>query len=255
MRSLKALPLLLIPLMGFAEQIPKAYPQDLRVKHLPFEENNVVRFKAKTFTTTQVIFGEDEAILAAEGGDTSAWMATYHEHLPNLLFIKPTQLNSHTNLTVVTSKHSYYFELQSNKDLHQKGLALYALRFDYPKEKEPKAVARSKSATQRSNSSKKPSRPMNFNYRFSGSADLVPKKVYDDGRFTYFELADNQPVPAIFAVNHQDGKESLVNLRQEGTRLVVLQLAPQFSLRKGAQVASVFNTEAIQRIQQQRRQS
>lgn len=250
MKALNLLVFWFIPFLSLAEQAPKAYPLDLRVKHLAFQENNVVRLKAKPFITTQIRFAKNEAILTVEGGDTSAWIVTYHENLPNMLFIKPTPLKSHTNLTVVTTEHTYYFAIQSENAPNSK--PLYALYFDYPKE--AKALTRMpKQTLKKPATSIKKAKPLNLEYRFSGSAQLIPKRVYDDGRFTYFELADQQEVPAIFAVNNQDGKEALVNLRQQGNTLIILRLAPQFSLRKGALVASVFNTKAINRIQERRR--
>ncbi len=94
---------------------------------------------------------------------------------------------------------------------------------------------------------------LNWNYRFSGNPQLLPLHVYDDGQFTYFELAANAPVPAIFAVEDKQGKEMTVNTRREGKYIVVQRTAPQFTLRQGSMVTSVFNTLEIYRIQQNQR--
>ena len=94
---------------------------------------------------------------------------------------------------------------------------------------------------------------MNAAYRFSGSPQLVPLHVFDDGTFTYFELSLNGAVPAIFAVDDQSGKESTVNTRRQGKYLVVQRLAPQFTLRQGTLATSVFNTREINRIAANRR--
>ncbi len=93
----------------------------------------------------------------------------------------------------------------------------------------------------------------NWNYRFSGSTQLAPAHVFDDGTFTYFELAKNQAVPAIFAVDDAQGKEAVVNIRRSGNYLIVQRIAPQFTLRNGGIVTSVFNTNEITRIKQGRR--
>ncbi|MDW9144162.1 TrbG/VirB9 family P-type conjugative transfer protein, partial [Legionella pneumophila] len=93
----------------------------------------------------------------------------------------------------------------------------------------------------------------NTAYRFSGSPQLVPRHVFDDGKFTYFELSSQGSVPAIFAVDDQSGKESTVNTRREGKYIVVQRLAPQFTLRQGGLTASVFNTPEINRIRANRR--
>ncbi len=80
----------------------------------------------------------------------------------------------------------------------------------------------------------------------------MPLHVFDDGTFTYFELRKNQAVPAIFAVDDSQGKEAVVNSRREGNYMVVQRLAPQFTLRNGGTVASVFNSNEILRIKQGR---
>ncbi|WP_195911584.1 TrbG/VirB9 family P-type conjugative transfer protein, partial [Legionella pneumophila] len=121
------------------------------------------------------------------------------------------------------------------------GKKTYALKFEYP---EPKAV-QPKHLT--SNKKVQP-KVLNTAYRFSGSPQLVPRHVFDDGKFTYFELSAQGSFPAIFAVDDQSGKESTVNTRREGKYIVVQRLAPQFTLRHGGLTASVFNTPEINRI-------
>lgn len=225
-----------------AQNNPTAYPTDIRIKKVRYEENNVVPIKGMTFTTTQIQFGERERIVDIEGGDSTAWMVTYHPELSNMLFIKPTTLNSKTNLTVITNQHAYYFHLISNKTLEMPLLQqTYALKFVYP----PTPV---------NNHSTTPvPRVLNTAYRFSGSPQLVPLHVFDDGQFTYFELSAKSTAPAIFAVDNKHGKESTVNTRRQGNYIVVQRLAPQFTLRQGGLVTSVFNTEEINRIRNNRR--
>jgi type IV secretion system protein VirB9 len=233
-----------------AELLPEAYPTDNRVKQVAFQDNNVVTVAANTFTATQILFSRDESILAVEGGDTAGWMVTYHDNLPNMLFIKPTLLNSNTNMTVVTNKHQYYFHVKSNASLAVPSTEqLYALKFNYPEEERRKLEAIQKAEHLKAKENQhKNAKVFNWNYRFSGNTQVRPQHIYDDGTFTYFELAKNQPVPAIFAVDERQGKESMVNTRRQGNVLVVQRLAPQFTLRHGGLVASVFNSNEIARI-------
>ena len=73
--------------------------------------------------------------------------------------------------------------------------------------------------------------------------------VFDDGTFTYLQLQPGQPVPAVFAVMNRNGKESVVNYRQDGRYLVIQQTAPQFTLRVGQdQVANIFNNRDIKKL-------
>lgn len=240
------LALLMITTALLAQNNPTSMLTDARIKKVMFQDNNVVPVHGMTFTTTQIQFGDHERVLDIEGGDSSAWMVTYHPELANMLFIKPTIFNSSTNMTVITNQHAYYFHLTSNQKLEQTPTQqTYALKFTYPT-----SIARRTKA-----SPPIPTQPKvsNTAYRFSGSPQLLPKHVFDDGQFTYFEISNSGTVPAIFAVDDKSGKESTVNTRRQGKYLVVQRLAPQFTLRQGGLSTSVFNTREINRIAQNRR--
>lgn len=240
-----------------AQNTPKPFPQDRRILRVTYQDNNVIPLRGITFTTTQVIFGTNEAIIDIEGGDSAAWMVTRHPELRHIVFIKPTILGSDSNITIVTNKHNYYFHVTSNKSLDEHASPkTFAIQFIYPEDVLQQAKAKANAAMraqkQMVNPTQNPER-YNWNYRFSGSTQLAPVHVFDDGTFTYFELAKNQAVPAIFAVEDQQGKESTVNIRRSGNYLIVQRIAPQFTLRNGGIVTSVFNTSEINRIQQGRR--
>ncbi|HAU0932750.1 P-type conjugative transfer protein VirB9 [Legionella pneumophila serogroup 1] len=239
--------ILLLSAGACAQNNPTSFSTDARIKKVVYRENDVVPVHGIPFTTTQIQFAKQERVLDIEGGDTTAWMVTYHPELSNMIFVKPTQFDSKTNMTVITNQRAYYFSLTCTKKQEQEpGKKTYALKFEY---REPKVV-HTKYATPN-----KPVRPkvLNTAYRFSGSPQLVPRHVFDDGKFTYFELSAQGSVPAIFAVDDQQGKESTVNTRREGKYIVVQRLAPQFTLRQGGLSASVFNTPEINRIRANRR--
>ncbi len=83
-------------------------------------------------------------------------------------------------------------------------------------------------------------RPANRNYTYQGSTEVAPFEAWDDGRFTFFRFADNQAMPAIYAVNRA-GEESLVNFTVEGNVTIVKSIGSQFRMRRGAEVVCVFN--------------
>ena len=74
----------------------------------------------------------------------------------------------------------------------------------------------------------------------SGSADIVPSLVFDDGRFTYLRFPGNRELPAVFHVLG-DGSETLVNTRMEGDLLVVDRVSRRFMLRAGQAVVGIWN--------------
>ncbi|MGL6034074.1 MAG: P-type conjugative transfer protein VirB9 [Acinetobacter johnsonii] len=240
----------LLPLASlYAQNTPKPMPQDVRIKHVVYRDNDVVPVHGVPFTTTHIQFADKETVLDIEGGDTSAWMVTHHPELGNTVFVRPTLFDSNSNMTVITNKHAYYFHLKSSKNVETtRDQQTYALKFVYPEVK-------SHTGLNKHHGPQTPAQPkvVNTAYRFSGSPQLLPKRVFDDGQFTYFELTTNGAVPAVFAVDNANGKESTVNTRREGKYLVVHRLAPQFTLRQGRLTTSVFNTQEINRIAANRR--
>lgn len=229
---------------AFAQNIPQSYSNDNRLKEVTYRENDVIPIEGIPLTTTQIVLPVGESILDIEGGDTTAWMVTYHPNLPNIIFIKPTSLNSDSNMTVITNRHAYYFHLKSNKALVNKTYAI-KINQSIPPKSSLRSIPPIKTIENK--------RILNTAYRFSGSNELTPLHVFDDGRFTYFEIAPNAPVPAIFAIDDKSGKENTVNTRYEGKYIVVLRLAPQFTLRSGGKVTSIFNDKEIARIKLNRR--
>lgn len=142
----------------------------------------------------------------------------YHPELSNTVFVKPTILDSSTNLTVITNQHVYYFHLTSNKKLERNPFTTNLC--------DPKFIYQpvnnlSKPATKQLPTKTNPlvhPKALNSAYRFSGSPQLIPLHVFDDGKFTYFELSPNGAVPAIFAVD--DPKWQGINREYKARRQI-----------------------------------
>ncbi|PIW69780.1 MAG: hypothetical protein COW08_05320, partial [Ignavibacteriales bacterium CG12_big_fil_rev_8_21_14_0_65_30_8] len=81
----------------------------------------------------------------------------------------------------------------------------------------------------------------NFNYTISGSTTISPDRIFDDGKFTYFEYGSKSAViPAFFLVDFE-GNESLVNYRIEGKYVVIERVGTRFALRHGQDIVCTFN--------------
>ncbi len=197
------------------------------ILHVSYLSDQVTPVYAKTFETTQIAFGRDEVIESIQNGDLDAWTVSVQHNLPYMMFLKPTVAGSDTNMTVITDKHDYYFHLHSiNRSDHQAGI--YAIQFSYPSDNVLLQHTRR--------------HQLNKKYTYHGDKALLPRSVYDDGKFTYFIFHRMQKIPAIFAVNNKQGREALVNFRRSGSMLIVQQLARQFTLRRGQyHVLSIFN--------------
>lgn len=253
LKAITTISLLLIGSVTYAEQTPLQLSTDNRIEVVSYSPNNVVPIHGTMFTTTQITFSKHEFIENVENGDLGAWTANISKDIPYMMFVKPTVYNSHTNMTVVTNKHTYYFYLASNKqgDMNQTK-ATYAIHFIYPQEKIDKverAIREREHQKQAELSAFQDPSQYNWDYSFHGDQTIVPIHVFDDGKFTYMQLQDNQNVPAIFAVTSASGKESVVNFRHDGQYLVIQRVAPQFTLRLGKEhVASLFNNKLIDKV-------
>lgn len=172
-------------------------------------------------------------------GNPTLWL---FESLQNRLFLKPVgEDNSETNMTVITNKRVYHFELVAReaKGITDKDL-IFVVKFVYPDEKDKNLVQFNKIPPSDDPDLRDLS-PYNFNYQYTGEASIAPMKVFDNGEFTYFQFPKkNAELPAIFTVDAQ-GFESLINFRATSTYLIVERVAPQFTLRNGPDIVCVYN--------------
>lgn len=231
---------------ALGNQVPQALSTDGRMRVVSYTEDNVIEVQGTQFVQTSLEFGRDEQITDIEGGDAQAWVVSVPKGRQNIVFVKPIVDASNTNLTVLTNAHVYHFHLTTvPKDQED---ATYNVRFVYPEDlKKALAVRLQKEATEKDaiiNDDMKNPLTWNWDYSFSGKCakDFVPKKVFDDGEFTYFEFEKHTEVPAIFVVD-EAGHESLANWHVKGAYVVLQKVARQFSLRNGKVTTCVFNDD------------
>ncbi len=257
---------LMVMVVGFSAYLGQATAMtestlvntDNRIKTLVYAKDNVVPITAVPFFNTQIIFGEDESVVDMESGDPGAWTTNINKYLQNVLNIKPTIVGSHTDLDVTTidqtgHRRYYRFYLTSAPSAGDVGeKPLYAVRFTYPDKEKANEQAKQSAALQSQQDQRVISdalrNPQLFNWDYSlhGAHSIAPLRVFDDGKFMYLLFQSNQALPAIFAVDNAAGHESVVNYRRVGYYLVVEQVAPQFTLRKGNYaVTSLFNNKLI----------
>ena len=153
-------------------------------------------------------------------GDTESFEITPITDLGNVISIKPHVRRAVTNMTVITNRHTYSFELREG---HLDGPTgrFYEVRFSYPEE------ARRRTA---GDTPKGYLAPRNHAYKVAGEADFQPSSVYDDGRYTYFVFRDGVRQPAIFKADAQ-GRERTVNWTQAGDVVRVLGVNAYWTLR------------------------
>lgn len=243
----------LFSVQAHALQTSTPHAIDSRIKTYVYNRDDVYIYTGHYRYQSSIIFEADEEIVTITMGDTLGWQMVPSG---NRLFLKPISPEATTNMTLLTNKRQYLFELYAEEaeDIRDEELTFIA-RFVYPDSSNGSGfigedTLRSFGVANTGGSSDDaiqggvlaiPEEEINRNYSFSGNAGIAPLEIFDDGEFTYLEFrGKNAELPAIFKVL-SDGNESLVNYRIEGPYLVIEQVAQQFTLRKGVDVACVFN--------------
>lgn len=230
-----------LPLCCSALSVPKAGPKDYRVKFVDYNADEVFRVKAFYLRNLRIQLAPGEQVVDIGIGDPVAW-----DHVPsgNNIFLKPKYENATTNMSVVTNRRTYEFELHASKP-PQTGEYVdltYAIKFRYPEEVAALQLAeqRRKDAEGLLDTNPEADPKTNWDYWVQGSASMSPDRAYDDRRFTYLRFSHNKDMPAVYVID-ETGSEALVNTHVEGEFIVVHKIASQFVLRKGSMVACVFN--------------
>lgn len=226
---------------AISAQLPRYLGSEKKFRSYVYNPNELYRYFGHYTYQGFVEFEAGETINTISMGNPTLWLV---ETLDNRLFLKPVgEDNSETNMTVLTSKRVYHFELVAKeaKGMGDKDL-IFVVKFLYPDEKDKNIVEFAKTPA--------PDEPdlrdlssYNFNYQYTGERIIAPSKVFDDGIFTYLEFANkNSEAPAIYSVD-SEGYETIVNYRIAGKYMVVEKVAPQFTLRNGSDIVCVYNME------------
>ncbi len=240
----KALPFIMMAVLP-ASAMAQSYEPDSRLRTLDYDPAAVVRLEGCQNFQTMITLASDEHVENVGVGDSAAWQVTPNKR-GNLIFVKAIAPKGYTNMTVVSDKRSYNFELRTAPASDcARGQLTYELRFRYPPAQSSGTPAAPASPVDPNAFLPVPEK-RNAAYTFSGAADLVPIRVFDDGISTYMKWAVGVTAPAVYALN-SDNTESIVNYASRGDYFVVEQVAPGFVLRRGELKTVLYNdTYAVQ---------
>ncbi|WP_202149555.1 TrbG/VirB9 family P-type conjugative transfer protein [Candidatus Sarmatiella mevalonica] len=119
----------LIVLTLFA--VPKVSAADSRIKVYTYSKNQVYLLTLHYGFQSSIELAKGEEVMTITLGDNFAWKIT---PVDNILFIKPMERNIRTNMTIITNKRVYQFDLVS-EDLEpgKEENLVYVIKFCYPK--------------------------------------------------------------------------------------------------------------------------
>lgn len=224
---------------SFSAQLPRYLGSEKKFRSYVYNPNEVYRYVGHYTYQGFIEFDQGESVVTISMGNPSMWL---FESLGNRLFLKPVgEDNSETNMTVITNKKVYHFELMAREasGITDKNL-IFVAKFVYPDEKDKNIVEFPKVPA-----SDEPDMSdlsiYNFNYQYTGEPIIAPIKVFDNGKFTYFQFSNKiSELPAIFSVD-SDGYESLINFRSVKNYVITEIISPQFTLRNGNDIVCVYN--------------
>ena len=103
---------------------------DRRIQTYVYSENEIFKLVIHYGYQTSIEFAQGEQVKTISMGDNFSWKITPSGRR---LFVKPLQENIHTNMTIITNKRTYQFDLfaKAATDLDDNEL-VYVLRFFYP---------------------------------------------------------------------------------------------------------------------------
>jgi len=216
---------------------------DPRVKIIAYDPEQVIDVKEHYLVATDYQFGDKEWVRQVWLGDSSSWEAV---SLNNHVSVKPKKLNAASNMTVITSDHTYHFMLTVAKAPVDSMEQVVLVKMIYPQENAAKTRA-----NQQLLSLLSPPKNIchdkahyNLHYSFTGDKEQAPIETCDDGTFTYLKFSRTSDLPAIFSVDAKR-HESVVNYRMEGNYVVLEKVAKELTLRNGNTVTNVYNDEAL----------
>ena len=252
---------------------------DSRIRTLVYNPNEVYELKFFYNYQSFIEFSGDEEIEMISIGEAFAWRLT---PAGKRLFIRPLEIAAHTNMTIITNKRTYHFDIRSDEYSGKADEDLvYTIRFFYPQIGQPLPIPpqlavpniaprisnqpipkpRIEEIVRTPTPQARVDEPLpsiiernpegaelNFDYRVAGkSDDIMPLKVYDDGAETHLQFAnDNLVIPTISMVD-SSGSEIPLTYVVRDRYVVIPTISRQFTLRLSDGLLCIFNNKLIDR--------
>lgn len=180
-----------------AQVRPQPSDGNPHLQSIDYNPQQVVQLYGAPGFEMTVDLSPDEQVQNVALGDAGAWQVNI-DHGGDHLFLKPTQPNVSTNMTVITSVRVYNFDLHT---LPQPASDMpYTVHFRYPAAAEKRSDYVDVSPLKRSLS----------RYKVSGDRWLRPDSISDDGEHIYISWSRAKAIPAVYAVD-EAGRETLAN--------------------------------------------
>jgi type IV secretion system protein VirB9 len=193
-QTLSKVILLLLTSTIYASEVDAPVTIDSRIKTFVYSENEIFPVVLHYGYQTAIEFGKDETIQTYSVGNQFVWQFSA---VGRTLFIRPLEDNIITNMTVITNKRRYYFELSSKMlaGMNDEEIS-YVVRFFYADNSKDKILLKT-SDDKPKNDNLETIKPYNFNYTISGMNKEKLSLVFDNGISTFFKFENINKVRSI----------------------------------------------------------
>lgn len=222
---------------AFAAATPSQGKFDSRMRKVDYNPDNVTLIHGHYGFTTHIQFDAGEKVTDVAMGDPTAWACEVRD---NHIFLKPAGPKANTNMSVLTNRRVYIFDLKAYNN--NAGIAkFYLVSFQYPEEEKARAAQAEHDRLLREKL-ELGSQPIasNWNYYKIGHESISPTEAFDDNTFTYLRFPNNRDFPAVYR-EYPDGSEALLNSHIDGNTIIIHSIENRIVLRRGNQAALVFN--------------
>ncbi len=255
---------------SLAQPVPTT--TDSRIRTLVYNPNEVYELKFYYGYQSFIEFADNEEVEMISIGEAFAWRIT---PAGKRLFIRPLEIAAHTNMTIITNKRTYHFDIRSGEyDGKADEELVYTVRFYYPQIGQPLPISpqlgvpvppkpikstvnspfpssarvddSSNSASVLALHRNSGGSELNFDYALAGKSDnIIPLRVYDNGQETLMQFAnDNLIVPTINVVD-SFGEEHQLSYTIRDNYVVLPTVERQFTLRLADSLICVYNSALL----------
>jgi P-type conjugative transfer protein VirB9 len=168
---------------------------------------------------THIDLPKNEHIQLITLGNLADWEI---ENKENKIFLQTHSKNAKTNMTIITSKRTYEFELIARPHTNENDYELaYAIKFFYPEESN--YLGNMNYNHDRKNNVMNINDiirgKINTNYVFYGKSELSPIVAFNDSRFTYIKFKDGM-IPKV-KLYDKDNKKLKANIFLYNNYLII----------------------------------
>ena len=194
-RIVLALLLIAGPVRAQIEPVPSV--DDARIAIAAYVPGQQIMLHAPPGNPVSVLFMAGEHVQSVRLGDTSAFNVSVWPAADGLL-VQSLQVPANTLMDVRTDQRNYLFSLSAM----QSGPTISVVRIGNPAPMRQPSISMVPSPL--------PAEERTATWKLSGSKEILPASIRDDGAHVYIQWGATQAIPAVFAIERR-GSEEMVN--------------------------------------------